>query len=74
MKKITLSLCVCLLLQAALVPAIVGVSVVGVLPFASLLLLCQCCCQQHCLADTVVDVPNVACIPAITGILKVCSG
>jgi hypothetical protein len=44
-------------------------SCVGVLLLTSLLLLCQCCWQHHCLAGTVGGVSTVACIPAVMSIL-----
>jgi hypothetical protein len=62
-KKISSDLYVCLLLQASLAPAVVGVccfrrsvNSVG-------------CCQHHCFAGIVAGVSTVACVPALTGVL-----
>jgi len=56
------------------VPVVAGIPcfssvLVSLILLASLLWLCQCCCQHHCLADTVAAIYNIACIPAITRIL-----
>jgi hypothetical protein len=67
--KNSLDLCMPLLLYAFAVADIPCFSCVGVLLLASLLMLCQCCWQHHCLAGTVPGVSTVACILAVMNIL-----